>query len=285
MEEKLESGYVGTMHQAATFLDRDDAGFAFEVGFLPALVAAALAATFFSAVFAVDAFLAGAVDFVAGFLPGALAVVFFAVAFFGAGAAAFFVAAVVVFLVAAGFFALDTVAVAFVVVFLEGASTFLTGAFFTAAGFFAGTGFAFSSSDADFFLGASLTLPEGPLGKAKMPAEAPEEMARLSWYKFAPETSTWYVSSANFLIVALDTPLRASSLLAEMHSLMMSFQEGCEAALTAALGDALGVALVAFFDAGFLDAGFLALDEEAGRTSIGGGETEVLEDIFRNRNM
>jgi hypothetical protein len=66
----------------------------------------------------------------------------------------------------------------------------------------------------------------------------------------------------------------------------MSFQEGCEAALAAALGEALGVALVAaFFDAGFLDAGFLALDEEAGRTSIGGGETEVLEDIFKNRKM
>jgi len=52
------------------------------------------------------------------------------------------------------------------------------------------------------------------------------------------------------------------------------------------LAAALGVALVAaFFEAGFLDAGFLALDEEAGRTSIGGGETEVLEDIVRNRKM
>jgi hypothetical protein len=34
----------------------------------------------------------------------------------------------------------------------------------------------------------------------------------LSWYKFVPETSRRYCSSANFLIVALDTPLRASSL-------------------------------------------------------------------------
>jgi hypothetical protein len=100
--------------------------------------------TFFSAVFAVDAFLAGAADFAADFLPGAPAVVFFGAAFFGAGAVAtFFAVAVVVFFVATGFFALDVVAAAFVVVFLEGASAFLTGAFFTAAGFLADTGFAF----------------------------------------------------------------------------------------------------------------------------------------------
>jgi hypothetical protein len=60
----------------------------------------------------------------------------------------------------------------------------------------------------------------------------------------------------------------------------MSFQEGCEAAL----GAAFGAAFVAiFFATGFLDAGFLLLDEDAGRVSIGGGETEVLEDIFTNR--
>jgi hypothetical protein len=35
----------------------------------------------------------------------------------------------------------------------------------------------------------------------------------------------------------------------------------------------------AFFDAGFLAAVFLVLDEEAGRVAIGGGEAEVLEDI------
>lgn len=58
----------------------------------------------------------------------------------------------------------------------------------------------------------------------------------------------------------------------------MSFQEGCEAALGAAF-------VAAFFDAGFLDAGFLPLDEDAGRVSIGGGETEVLEDIFTNRKL
>jgi hypothetical protein len=89
--------------------------------------------------------LAGAADFAADFLPGAPAVVFFGAAFFGAGAVAtFFAVAVVVFFVATGFFALDVVAAAFVVVvFLEGASAFLTGAFFTAAGFLADTGFAF----------------------------------------------------------------------------------------------------------------------------------------------
>jgi len=156
---------------------------------LAALVAAALAATFFSAVFAVDAFLAGAADFAAGFLLAAPAVVFFGAVFFGAGtAAAFFVAVVLVFFVVAGFFALDAAAVAFVLAFLMGTSGFLAGAFFT-TGFFAGTGFEFSSSDVGFFLGASLTLPEGPLGKAKTPESAPDVMARLSWYKFAPETS------------------------------------------------------------------------------------------------
>jgi len=56
--------------------------------------------------------------------------------------------------------------------------------------------------------------------------------------------------------------------------------------LGAAFAAVFGAALVAaFFDAGFLDAGFLALEEEAGRVSIGGGEAEVLEDIFNNRRM
>lgn len=57
----------------------------------------------------------------------------------------------------------------------------------------------------------------------------------------------------------------------------MSFQEGCETAL--------GVALVVFFDADFLAADFLVLDEEAGRVSIGGGDMEVLEDIVKNRKI
>jgi hypothetical protein len=52
---------------------------------------------------------------------------------------------------------------------------------------------------------------------------------------------------------------------------MISFQEGWEATFGAAFAGA-------FFDASFF-AGFLALDEEAGRVSIGGGEAEVLEDI------
>ena len=60
----------------------------------------------------------------------------------------------------------------------------------------------------------------------------------------------------------------------------MSFQEGCEAALGAVLEAAL---VVAFFEAGFLDAGFLAFDEEAGRVSIGGGDMDVLEDIVKKR--
>lgn len=53
---------------------------------------------------------------------------------------------------------------------------------------------------------------------------------------------------------------------------MISFQEGWEATFGAAFAGA-------FLDAGFFAAVFLVLEEEAGRVSIGGGETEVLEDI------
>lgn len=152
---------------------------------MAALVAAALAATFFfSVVFAEDAFLAGAADFAAGFLVGTPAVVFFGAAFFGAAAVAAFLVAAGVAFCEAGFFALDAVVGFFAAVFLAGASAFLTGAgaFFAAgftAAFFTGIGFEFSSSDA-FFLGASLTFPEGPLGKAKIPAVTPDVIARLS---------------------------------------------------------------------------------------------------------
>lgn len=84
--------------------------------------------------------MAGAVDFVVGFLAEAPAVVFFGAVFFGAGTvAAFLAVAVVLFFVAAGFFAL---AVSFVAAFLTGASGFLVGAFFT-TGFLTGTGFEF----------------------------------------------------------------------------------------------------------------------------------------------
>jgi len=40
-------------------------------------------------------------------------------------------------------------------------------------------------------LGASLTLPEGPLGRLKIPASAPVAMARFSWKRLTPVTSTW----------------------------------------------------------------------------------------------
>lgn len=37
-----------------------------------------------------------------------------------------------------------------------------------------------TSFEADAFLGASFTLPEGPFGREKIPASAPCAMARLS---------------------------------------------------------------------------------------------------------
>ena len=40
-----------------------------------------------------------------------------------------------------------------------------------------------------FTLGASLTLPEGPLGRENMPCSAPLAMARLSWEVWRPVMS------------------------------------------------------------------------------------------------
>lgn len=53
-----------------------------------------------------------------------------------------------------------------------------------------------TSFDADVFFGASLTLPEGPLGKTKMPPSAPEAMARLRFELLVAFCSSLYCSSA-----------------------------------------------------------------------------------------
>lgn len=40
-----------------------------------------------------------------------------------------------------------------------------------------------------FVLGASLTLPDGPLGSTKIPASAPLVMARFNWDRLSPDMS------------------------------------------------------------------------------------------------
>jgi len=130
----------------------------------------------------------------------------------------------------------------------------------------AGLEFSFDSPLGALVLGASLTLPEGPLGRKNMPPSAPEVIARLSWYVLALVDSSWYLVSANFLIVDRETPVRASSLCSRIHSLTISFQEGCEADVTLAgallVLEVVALALVvplALYVAGLLEVGFFAV--------------------------
>ena len=53
-------------------------------------------------------------------------------------------------------------------------------------------------SAAGAFLGGSLTLPEGPLGRKKMPSSAPLVIARLSWEIRVPVKSMLYLSTAYY---------------------------------------------------------------------------------------
>jgi len=178
-----------------------EAGLAFEVGL--AFVAGALAAGL-----AFDAEDAAFLGFAAGFLApvtafltapflavvGFLAAGFFTLAAFFEVAGAFlawavFFAAEVYFLVAegVGLVAVEEAGVRLVLT----AAAFLAGAravdaFFVVAGLvalaedFLTTGVAFSLAASARTLGASLTLPEDPLGRTNMPFSLPEVMARLS---------------------------------------------------------------------------------------------------------
>ena len=53
-------------------------------------------------------------------------------------------------------------------------------------------------SAAGAFLGGSLTLPEGPLGRKKMPSSAPLVIARFSWEIRVPVKSMLYLSTAYY---------------------------------------------------------------------------------------
>jgi len=145
-----------------------DAGLDFDAGLAALVVDLVLdfAAAAFTAVFLVS-FFALVVFFVDGFLA---VTAFLVVAGAFLGAAGFFVEALsvdgLVLLVAA---------------FFTGTAFLVSGAFFAGAGFLDG-GLVFSLVSADVLgrLGASLTLPEGPLGKTNVSFSAPRVSAKLS---------------------------------------------------------------------------------------------------------
>jgi len=92
-----------------------------------------------------------------------------------------------------------------------------------AAGLLAG---AFSLAASLRALGASLTFPEGPFGRTKVPFSAPWVMALLSWLAAVALREMRYLASTNFLIVGRETPARASAGCATMHSFIISTHVG-----------------------------------------------------------
>jgi len=88
--------------------------------------------------------------------------------------------------------------------------------------------FSFASSTTLGVLGGSLTRPDRPLGRKKIFFSAPRAIALLSCVICAFPMTTLYFSSTNFLICGRETPWRASSGLAAMHSLIISVQGGCD---------------------------------------------------------
>jgi len=153
-------------------------------------------------------------------------------------------------------------AVAFFVALALGTATFLAT---VGAAFLVGSEFSFEADVKGFALGASLILPDGPLGSIKMPASVPLVIARFSWDRLSPDTSILYASSAYFLMVFRETPRRISSVLAAMHYLMISFQLG---RLRIVVALALGFAFEASFFLG-------CLEVEAGAEVI---ETDMITD-------
>lgn len=187
---------IGTIEKIHTFID-----FGFEVGLDLDLVAAALAACFIRS--------GNIYQYENMCKPNKGKHTFF-----------FSALALLAFLVLLAFFSTFVVLVFFdLPVFLLVAAAVLLRAFFDVAGFasiaFVPAGFAFLSeqhyqlnkmmnnASKDKFtslleeglsLGASLTLPEGPFGRAKMPIWAPCAIARLSCDALAPSISSLYFS-------------------------------------------------------------------------------------------
>jgi len=164
--------------------------------FLGLAFAAGLVAFF--VVFAAG-FAAGLVGFAAGF-TGALDV------FFEAGVTVF-LAVVVRLLAVAAVFRERPAAVLGVFLVGREVTAFFSGFLVVLA---TGIGAAFSFPASLRALGASLTFPDGPFGRAKTPFSAPWVIALLMLFAVVAEMRMPYLSSRNFLIVGRLTPVRAS---------------------------------------------------------------------------
>jgi len=219
----LEAGFLGLVLDVGT-------AFAFDLAAATSFLASPVA------VFFVAPFLATLVFFVVvdGFLAAA---VFLVVTAFFTGV--FFAAEVYFLVVEVGLaglvFAVDDPPPNLLVVVFFAAKGFVAGALgFVVAGFVTAdlleTGLVFSLVASARALGASLTFPEGPFGRRNVPFSLPVVMARFSWLEAVALTSIRYLDSTNFLIVGRETPVRASSGCATIHSLIISTQEGCVAA-------------------------------------------------------
>lgn len=86
--------------------------------------------------------------------------------------------------------------------------------------------FSLVAASVDLDLRANLTLPEGPFGRTKIPFSSPDVMALDNWVTWAAPISRLYSASTNFLIWGRETPWRWSSVLAAMHSLIISIHVG-----------------------------------------------------------
>lgn len=214
----LEAGFLGLVLDVGT-------AFAFDLAAATSFLASPVA------VFFVAPFLATLVFFVVvdGFLAAA---VFLVVTAFFTGV--FFAAEVYFLVVEVGLaglvFAVDDPPPNLLVVVFFAAKGFVAGALGFVTADLLETGLVFSLVASARALGASLTFPEGPFGRRNVPFSLPVVMARFSWLDAAALTSIRYLDSTNFLIVGRETPVRASSGCATIHSLIISTQEGCVAA-------------------------------------------------------
>jgi len=222
----LEAGaclVLGDLAAAEIF----EVGLVLEVGFIPVasflgdtllegrffVLVAALGVDFFTVVDLAIAFVADltALDLGVGFFAFALGAAVFAVAL---GVAAFLVPndlALVTLeeapLGARGFLAFAFTPVAFLVVVVLG------------------VGLVFSLADvASEVLGASLIFPEGPLGNENTFLSAPVLIARFKEEMTCALTSILYLISRNFLMEALDIPVRSRE--STMASFIMSTKGG-----------------------------------------------------------
>lgn len=181
------------------------AGARFVIGFFAA------AGVFAMGFLATGAFFVFVAGFAAGFAEGLAT---------AAGLVVFLAGAVAAFLEGAGRLVVAVVAPVFFARALFAATGFFDGAGFlvAATGFLAGLGleaatvagavFSFSLSERPL---ASLTFPEGPLGRENRPFSAPWAIARLMFVTVLADMLKPYFVSTYFLIVGRLTPARDTS--------------------------------------------------------------------------